>query len=360
MKVGILSMQRVSNYGSYWQARSLKEYFEKKNNRVEFIDIKPGKIISKSSSVHKYSLEKVKRLPFYYQRYRRDKMFYTAQIEDLNCFKSLNYREDYDLTIIGSDEVFNFIQISKWGFSHQLFGLMNNSNICTYAASFGFSTYEDIVNENIKEEMINCLNNIRNISVRDKNSYDIIHKLLPKKNIEQNFDPVLIGDFDILNGIQNSSNYILIYAYDLRFNDKTYINEIRKFAKQEKLEIYSVGFYQTWCDKNIYPEPKDIFGWFLNAKYIITDTFHGTIFSMRTHKKFVTIIRESNKKKLVDLIEKCGMNRRIVTSQDNLIEILQEEVDYSEFEQIREYERKKTIGYLDDCLNCENPPSSVG
>lgn len=120
-----------------------------------------------------------------------------------------------------------------------------------------------------------------------------------------------------------------------------------------------LGFIRHGVIKIYIQKPKDIFGWFLNAKYIITDTFHGTIFSMRTHKKFVTIIRESNKKKLVDLIEKCGMNRRIVTSQDNLIEILQEEVDYSEFEQIREYERKKTIEYLDDCLNCENP-SSIG
>ncbi|WP_455719407.1 polysaccharide pyruvyl transferase family protein [Agathobacter sp.] len=350
MKIGILSMQRVSNYGSYWQARSLKEYFENKGHSVEFIDIKPGRIISKVNKKSRYSVQKIKYLPYYIQRYKRDKIFHKAQIEDLKCFNYSNYREDYDLIIIGSDEVFNFIQVSKWGFSPQLFGAINNKNICTYAASFGYSTYSDIRDKSIEDEMINYLANIRLFSVRDNNSYEIIHKLLPDKNIEENFDPVIIGNFEQLDRKYNLENYILIYAYDLRFNDRSYIKKIKSFACKKNLKIYSVGYYQTWCDKNIYPEPKDIFEWFLKAQYIITDTFHGSIFSMRAHKKFVTIVRESNKNKLEDLIKKCGMQNRIICTANDLENVLEKEIDYSKFEKIRDRAMEKSDIYLEKCI----------
>lgn len=351
MRIGILSMQRVPNYGSYWQARCLKNIFEKKGYIVEFIDIKKGRNVLNNIYHAHFSLSKVKKIPFYYHKFYRNKMFHKAQIRELKCFEQYNYKENYDLIIIGSDEVFNFAQTSKWGFSPQIFGLMNNSNICTYAASFGFSTYEDICVANIQDEITSCLLNIRNISVRDNNSYEIMHKLLPNKTINLNFDPVIIGDIDVYRKKENNVDYILIYAYDFRFDDEAYIKKIKQIAKEKKLKVYSVGFYQTWCDKNIFPKPENIFEWFLNAKYIITDTFHGTIFSMRMHKKFATIVRESNKNKLEDLIERCGMKGRLVANADDLTKIIEEEIDYSKFELIRDKERKKAITYLEECLD---------
>lgn len=347
-------MQRVSNYGSYWQARSLKIWFEQRGHDVEFIDIKKGRFIKKNNIKSKFSISKITKLPYYYQRHCRNLIFKKAQLEDLECFNYDNYKEEYDLIIIGSDEVFNFIQVSSWGFSPQLFGKMNNNNVCSYAASFGFSTYKDIIDNDLSEEIIKCLNNLKYISVRDRNSYEIIHKLLPAKTIEQNFDPVIIGEFKELNYEYGVDNYILIYAYDLRFNDRGYIKEIKNYARKHNLKIYSVGYYQTWCDKNIYPEPKDIFKWFLRARYIITDTFHGSIFSMRAHKKFVTIVRESNKNKLEDLMKKCGMQSRIVCKEDKLFTIIEREIDYTEFEKIREKAKEESNIYFEKCLDCCN------
>ena len=165
------------------------------------------------------------------------------------------------------------------------------------------------------------------------------------------YDPVIIGQFKELECKYNLENYILIYAYDLRFNEKKYIEKIRHYARKKDLKIYSVGYYQTWCDKNIYPEPKDIFEWFLKAQYIITDTFHGTIFSMRSHKKFVTIVRDSNSNKLEDLIKKCGMQDRIVSNAENLVYVMEKEIDYSKFEQLRKFAKEKTDLYLEKCIN---------
>lgn len=42
--------------------------------------------------------------------------------------------------------------------------------------------------------------------------------------------------------------------------------------------------------------------YFINADYVITDTFYGTVFSIKYQIPFATIFRESNKEKLSDLL----------------------------------------------------------
>ena len=276
-------------------------------------------------------------------------MFTKAQINSLGCFEYQNYSEEYDAVFIGSDEVFNFIQSSPWGFSPQLFGSIKNNNVNTYAASFGYSDYEDIINNNLTDEICTALQNLKHISVRDNNSYQILKKLnFADDTITIHLDPVLVGDLPKYN--VNAEPFILIYAYDFRMKDKELIQKIKAFATHEQLKIYCVGFYQTWCDKNVLPEPTDIFKYFCQARYIITDTFHGSIFAMRMHKQFVTLIRDTNRNKLKDMLIRTNMEQRMIDDINNLASKLKEEINYDAFETLRLKEREKTISYLKNCL----------
>ena len=161
----------------------------------------------------------------------------------------------------------------------------------------------------------------------------------------------MVGDLPLNKLIEtNKEKYILVYSYDFRFSDAKIIEQLRQFAKEKHCMIYSVGFYQDWCDKNIVTDPLTLLSYFKNAEYVVTDTFHGSIFSVRCHKKFVTVIRESNKQKLGDLLTRLNMSDRIITDQQNLTEKLETEINYNDFELLRKYERERTENYLKKCL----------
>ena len=350
-KVGILSMQRVANYGSFWQAYCLKNMIAEAGDcEVEFIDIVPGEVETRAEYKKSFSFKKMLRIPYYLFQRRKAALFDTYQRSVLDCSEKPNYRSDYDTVVIGSDEVFNCAQESPWGFSTQLFGNIDNNNVNSYAACFGYTTLSSIQKRNIGNIIAKGINNIRNLSVRDNNSSDII-KNLTGREAQIHLDPALLGDFpEDLPSIPDSG-YILVYSYDFRLSDPELIKETRAFAKKMGLKILSVGFYQSWVDKNVLPNPLELLSYFKNADYVITDTFHGTVFSARMHKQFLAVIRSTNKEKLGDLLSRLGLMDRQYSNGDSLTDLLNAEIDFDQFEHIRMTERYRSNEYLKGCLN---------
>ena len=353
MKIGILSMHRVPNYGSFWQAYCLMKMLEKSGNDVDFIDIRKGRqILDTPLYKRSFSLTKIKRIPYYLFQKKKLNIFQHYQAKKLGCAERMNYRTNYDCIIIGSDEVFNCIQQSPWGFSTQLYGAMDNDNVNSYAGSFGYTTMENIEKYGLSEEISQAIKNMRNISVRDLNSEQIMSELSDGKQIQRHLDPVLIGDLPVPKAAvcNKQQKYIVIYAYDFRFHDEAYISCIKAFAQKKGLKIYSVGFYQDWVDKNIVTDPYTLLEYFKNAEYIITDTFHGTIFSIRCKKKFVTVVRDTNRQKLTSLLESVNLSNRIVTKPNEIALTLNKDIQYDDVFKILKKERKRTEDYLKACI----------
>ncbi len=354
MKIGILSMQRVINRGSFWQAYLLKLFFEKKGHLVEFIDIIPGRTLYQYPRENKISVERIKRIPRKLFRIKFTRLLKKAQAKELGCSSHPNHSCSYDCIIIGSDEVFNFAQPVSWGFSPQLHGAIENKNVNSYAASFGTSTYEDVERYGVREELVKASSNLKHISVRDENSEQIMKLLLPNAKIERHLDPVLVGDLPVPKRQEVKKKYILVYAYDYRFNDKEYIDEIMRYARTKGLKVYSVGYYQTWVDKNINVDPYQLLQYFVNAECVVTDTFHGTIFSVRCHKQFVTVIREGqrgNRQKLTSLLHDLHLESRQLKCAENFEKLITSRIEYYPIDTMLLNERKRTEEYLKMCLD---------
>ena len=352
MKVGILSMQKVINYGSFLQAYALKKIIQSLGHSVSFVDIIPGSEIpllhSKSKRkyfVDKYIIKRVEHVIFSKMRKARFKNNY-FEVAGINHSVPEN---QCDIIVIGSDEVFNCCQPAKWGFSHQLLGATECSSI-SYAGSFGYSDYDKICSMSLAVEASHALNHLRAISVRDENSVSCIRKLIGK-NPEQHLDPVLIYEWSNEVIPQDKyKDYILIYSYDNRINDENEIRVIKKFAKKHRKKIISFGLYQRWCDKNISCSPFELLSYFDSADYVITDTFHGTVFSIKRNKKFATIIRDSNYNKLSDLMKKMGVWNRRVENLDDLEKVLQKDIPYESINLLISKERERAIMYLRENL----------
>ena len=192
------------------------------------------------------------------------------------------YSPKLDVLVIGSDEVFNCTQSNlDVGYSPQLFGYENSAEkLITYAASFGSTTIEKLDKYGKTTEISNLLKEFDAISVRDKNSHDIIKTLTAIDPIDS-IDPVLLYDFsnEVDNIDVDLSNYIVVYAYSERIN-KIEAEAIQAFAHSKGKKTLSIGVKQSFTDLYVNVDPFTLLAYIKNADYVITDTFHGTVFSI--------------------------------------------------------------------------------
>lgn len=345
--IGIISMQRVINYGSFLQAYALQKTIETLNNDVVFLDIEPGIQLETEIEIptdinnrgHVSFVKRVDHTLFSFIR----KIYFNQILIPRYFYRRHN--DAIDGIIIGSDEVFNCLQPSKWGFSMQLLGDTYVPS-ASYAASFGFTTYELLKEYNVDKEVADALNKLTDISVRDNNSKECIMRLINVEP-EKHLDPVMIYNWDgVVKHKKKYKEYILIYAYDNRITDPHIIKAIMLLAQKNNLSIISFGVYQRWCDKNILCSPFELLGYFDNAKYVITDTFHGTVISIKRNKQFCTIVKPTNKNKLMDLLEQFNLSSRLVDNIDGIEETLEEIIDYNTVNRIIDEEICRSKEYL--------------
>ena len=148
-------MQQVNNYGSVLQAYSLKKMIESLGNEVRFLAIEKGTDDALSIQCEKKDIDK-KNDSWLETQWNRVKgkvlgrnlrrVFF--EFRNSTGLNSVNGDEHFDTCVIGSDEVFNCLQKSKWGFSSQLFGKVEAAErVITYAASCGSTKVDDLSDE---------------------------------------------------------------------------------------------------------------------------------------------------------------------------------------------------------------------
>ncbi len=360
MKVGILTMHRVVNYGSFMQAFALKRCVEALGHQVEFRDFRAGeprhigeKVVSpgvllKIINNPKKILNAIAALK---------KRVFQKQIA--NCFKSVCWplldvseRPNYDLRadamIIGSDEVFNYTQNHVFGYVPCLFGHeIEAPIIVSYAASAGYANWDDVQRDGMREELASGFRRMKHIAVRDENTRVLVESCSGKMPTMV-IDPTLIYDFaaEMPRQPVHSPGYVLVYAYEGRMESATEIRAIKAFARSEGLRVVSAVFFHNWCDENVVVTPFELLRLFEDAAFVITDTFHGSIFALKAEKKFAALIRDqsqwgSNSNKVRYLLEQFGMSSRILVDIEQLSLVLNDPAPYDEFH-VRLAELQKT------------------
>jgi len=370
-------MHRVRNWGSFLQAFALKRIVEEFGHTCYFLDIRPSggaghnekdptrrrwwssPIARDLRKLLKGSLSGKFLTTFLGMWYR--KSFFSRYdnkfLPILNVGKMYNYDGKYDLVIIGSDEIFNIIQPeTQWYKTLHVFGEeINARSIVTYAASFGHTTLADLESANLEEKISQALKKLTMLCVRDSNSYDII-KQLTGNAPELCVDPVFIYDFGNLIPKKISyENYIIVYSYPGRIKDPSAIRVIKKYASVHNKMCISLFGYYDWCDKSIIPRsPFELLRFFANTDCVLTDTYHGTIFSIKYRKNFCTIVRDNNRQKLTHLLQHMNLIDRIAYNEDDISVQLSTPINYSKIDSMLEVEVKKSLAYLSKAMHSMN------
>jgi len=287
------------------------------------------------------SLGRIKYQKMYYER------FDSVYLPELGVHN--HTFDEYDLVVIGSDEVFNFNQHTTYGFTPQLYGDVKNAKkVVSYAGSFGTTTIDVIDKFGVREILAETMSKMAAISVRDTNSFDVVKKLLGKEP-SFNIDPVLMFDYQKYAKEPKEKDYIIVYSYPNRIKGKEEIKAIKRFAKEKGKKLISICFYFPWCDETVIPHPFEVLGYMKNADYVITDTFHGCVMSMKFNKLFVALVRDSNKQKMSSLLDQFGLGDRMCEEFGDLRDRMEKVIDYAPVNEQIAKEAEKSMQYLKSC-----------
>lgn len=357
--IGIVTHYEVHNHGAQLQLFALIKVLLEHGYTAKALTFEKDYRYLDSSAKNKYKIS-IKSIPFYLNylckkglkktlfNIKKKRLFDKFRRE--NSILGCSYKDyDGELLIIGSDEVFS----TEVGVTDAFWGVNSKAKtIISYAASFGPTTLDQIKSKKEEKYISQALNRFNRISVRDRNSFDIV-KTLTQSEPQLVCDPVILYGYK--NEIQKTAakckkkNFILLYSYDNNMNMPEEIKLVRSVSKYLNLPVYSFGFYHSWCDKNINASPLELLGYFKNATYIITDTFHGSVLSLITESDFAVMVR-GNFNKLENLLQEYDLTSRIFKNENECKKILETKINYEIVNSKMEGYRKKSMDFLNSVL----------
>ena len=337
MKVGILTFHDAHNYGAVLQAYALKKYIKKIGYEAKIINYHHKNIpdgYPKKNNEKRW--EKFNK--FIKELIDNEEKVYTneKQLEKLNI----------DYWICGSDQIWN-TELTI-GFNKGFFlDFKTKGKKISYAVSMG----KNELPKEQEEDFKNSINKLDNISVREEILQKYAQKFTDKK-VEKVLDPTLLleeKDYEDLIQKNNYGEYILIYAL---VPDERLTKVANKMAKERNIKLIELNdkkIQNYFCEQVSEAGPSEFLTLIKNAKAVITNSYHGTIFSIIFQKEFYTINRKSNNNSRMENILK------IVDMEDRLISEIEEiqnigVQDYKKaFDRLKK-EKENSIKFLKEAL----------
>ena len=272
-----------------------------------------------------------------------------------------NYKELHEYTkrftdvLVGSDQLW-----LPSGLGTNFYNLMfvpENINKIAYSASFGVSQIPFFQKRKTKE----FLERIDHLSVREQSGAKIIKELIGK-DVPVILDPTMIIDRSVWDkNIPDErlvdENYIFCYFLG---NNPWQREEVKKLAEEKKMKIVVLKHLDEYIpeDENfgdIAPYdigPAEFVNLIRHARYVCTDSFHGSVFSILYHKQFISFNRygdgqNSRNSRLDTLFHNIGISRRF---SDNLIREIDEKIEWDNVELHITELRKKSSQFIENAL----------
>ena len=361
MKIALLTMTFNNKYGGYLQAYSLMESLKKLGHEPELLFVQLQNNDFKSSIkkyLKKYVLGYLKP-KWNYERYQntieKNTNYFsdtyilpkTKPIYNKNDF--LQYEDKYNAYIIGSDQVWRPTMYKY--IDEAFFGFVKNKNatLLSYAASFGLDTWEytDEQTNRFKEQ----LKRFRAISVREDSGIHLCKRYF-ESEVEHVLDPTMLLSIEEYRNIivkenePKSKGELLTYILD-ETEEKIYLKEL--ISKELDLKIFAVNVKskdpEEKLEDRIYSTVTSWLRGFDDAKYIVTDSFHGCVFSILFNKPFIVYGNKRRGMSRFDSLLKMFdlEDRLVVTKEDITIDKIKKEIDWIEV-------NKKLKKYINDSI----------
>ena len=367
MKVGILTFHHTTNYGATLQAYALCKTVKECGYDAEIIDYRPYK----TAINYLGRLMPVKPVHGNYSKYKLESYFilYTIQswrmrrflVSKMDLSKEKVYKkagleklkDKYDIVICGSDQIWHTGDKFIGGFNPAFFldfVDVKKTKKISYAPSFG-----QTVNLGTNKQLISQLiSQFDRIAVRDSNSLRLIEQEC-NKTATKVLDPTFLNDFSEFKfNPKIEEKYILLYSiksYSAEQENKIK-SLIASIPKLQNLSIVSLARPCKIADTNLITvDPEEWVGYFRKASYVITSSYHGTIFSIKFKHPF-TVFTQPNNIKIKDLLKDLNLENRIIDGENTkLLAEQSEAINYDSVYTIIENKIEQSKQYLIEAID---------
>ncbi|MBU3180681.1 polysaccharide pyruvyl transferase family protein [Clostridium psychrophilum] len=366
MKVSIITRHAITNYGSLLQAFALQTVIENLGYDVEIIDyirhdedyknitdvLVKKSLKWNSNSITRFLYKSIQS-PEYklmgkaFKRYRKQ---YLKLTNNYCSIKELEKNPPIaDIYCTGSDQVWGTIGEDIYDKVYFLDFVQNDKKCISYAASFGKSK----IDENFKNMLKGSLKKYDELLVREDSALQILQSL-NFKNSSQVLDPTLLlnnEQWDKYIGSKKiNKDYVLIYQ--LHRNNK--MDKYSKmFSKKTGLQLIRMTpslHHIVRGGKVVFlPNIIDFLSYIKNAKYVITDSFHGTAFAINYNVQFIDIHPGETATRNQSILELTGLKNRMLANYNDF-SYIDKMIDYKKVNEILTVERVKSINLLKESL----------
>ncbi len=353
MKIEIITIHNINNFGSVFQTYGLYKYLSDQGHDTEVIDYNPPYFR------HSNLKRKLGELLFFQDYHVRKTKFnhfikknYKLSLKNYKTSKALqDHPPVADLYVAGGDQLWN--PYHPCGNDDMYKMSFTNGKKISYGTSMGKSSFSD-------NELCDLAFKIKDyfcVSVRESSSVSLLNKvgiqahhvvdpvlLLPRAAYERYVSKPLI-----------SGKYMFVY---LVTPSKLLESTIAYISKKMGLKVVlCAGLSQkSTCDymlRNAGPE--EILSYIVNAEFIISASFHATLFSVLYHKQFATLLPGSNtNERIEDFLSWNRLSDRIIKSGEDLNETLFSPVDFVFADKAIEAKRQYSLAYIHHALDTED------
>jgi len=357
LKVKMLTFHNAENYGATLQAYALKETLKKLGTAPSFVNYENKAILADYKLIRTNSLKSFFSSLWYLPRNLKRKISFKSFSDTYLDAKSKSYAsasqiekdiEDGDVFVAGSDQIWN-PELTD-GLS-DVYTLNFETDKVIKRVIYGASLGSEEILQKHADEFKAKTHRLDYVSVREQSIIESLSNICGK-GIEQVVDPTLLlnkSDWD--NFITNnttvslkSQKYILVYTL---FESDEVTKIANCISKITGLKVVHFRKYNAYNNEymNLYSKgPIDFVNAFKNAEYIVTNSFHGTVFSIIYEKCFYSVLPKSRAGRIKDLLDKLNLNSRIVEKAEDIK--LEENIDYTYAKEKIEEMRIHSIEYL--------------
>lgn len=383
MRIGIASCYYNRNYGSMLQAYATQKIIEKLGYEAITIQcLSPINYMTQSKA--KYYFHKLCNVDILRSKIRqykgrknaagnreylsnkaiRNGKFDGFYKEYIHLSKLNKTREDLtklsatlDAVVVGSDMLWHPVNIE-----HDYYTLTfvpDTVKRIAYATSFGTT----IIPKYQRKQARDFLERFNAISVREQSGLKVIKELGVTKKAQVVLDPTLLFTADEWMDIQKEvpvidEKYIFCYFLGVNQEHRKMANELKDKTEYKIVTLPHLDEYvsddETFGDYQLFDiGPSEFVNLIRNAEYVLTDSFHGTCFSILNHKKFLTFNRfqaknsQSTNTRIDSLLGNLHMEERRVTSSNcDIKKKAEKEIDYEKADEILRNMRKESYEYL--------------
>jgi len=371
MKVGLLTLPFNNNYGGYLQAYALMTILKSLNCDVELINRRPNRmpLVSFCKKVVKNCIKLCigRKQPFIIPNQERDYMikgmnmlpFVRKHIQPISSAlfssRAMNkyIKGRFDLIVVGSDQVWRPEYVPNIE-DFFLCGVDSCVNKVAYAASFG--CFDPVYSKKERAICGNAIKKFKAVGLREKSGSVVMKKMGWNCECKHVLDPTMLlskADYESLFSKERSfdKNELFVYILDDNESIERLVDEICDKSGLKKNYIIDP---ELWKKTNyLMPSVEKWLRGIDDSKMVITDSFHGVVFSIIFNKPFWVVANENRgSDRFESLLSLLHLEKRMITTKSNLATIWNDDINWENVNQIIDENKDECRSFIAQNVKC--------